>query len=150
MDQYSLHLLEVCESVLEPWLERCFDGVVVQQNLAPMVDAERRSASIRGATTRVLADLRSLLEVDPTAQKTNPLALLREATTLVTDELRRIGAVPVERDEFHERSFPSDVYGLCPATWADIHESLVEPGLEWGAFKAASVISRRRSEHSDG
>lgn len=149
MDQYSLHLLEVCESVVEPWLERCFDGVVVRQNLAPMVDAERRSASIGDATSRVLADLRSLLEVDPTAQKTNPLALLRDATTPVTDELRRIGAVPIDRDEFHERSFPSDVYGLCPATWADIHESLVEPGLEWGAFKAASVISRRRSERTD-
>jgi hypothetical protein len=150
MDQYSLRLLQVCESVVGTWLERCFDGVVARQNRAAAVDFDRRAAAIEGATTRSLADLQSLLEVDPTEQKTNPLALLREATMPVTDELRRIGATPIERDEFHQRSFPSDVFGLCPATWADIHESLVEPGLEWGAFKAASVISRRRSERSEG
>jgi hypothetical protein len=52
----------------------------------------------------------------------------------------------VERDEFSRRSFPDDMFGLAPATWADVDPSLVEPGLEWGAWKAATIIGRRREQ----
>lgn len=149
MDPYSTRLLESCQRVIEPWLTASFDRVVVAQSLSDVVDADLRRVAVERATTRALEDLNSLFAVDVVAQRTNPLDILRRATSPVTDELRRLGASPIERDEFHVRSFPSDVFGLCPATWADVDESLVEPGLEWGAFKAASVIQRRREE-SDG
>ena len=40
--------------------------------------------------------------------------------------------------------FPDDDYDLSPATFADIDESLHEPGLVWGAAKAHVVLTRRR------
>jgi hypothetical protein len=38
------------------------------------------------------------------------------------------------------------VYGLSPATWVDIDEALVEPGIEWGAWKAATVMMRKKNQ----
>jgi hypothetical protein len=38
------------------------------------------------------------------------------------------------------------VYDLSPATWGDVDESLQEPGLIWGAWKAKTVLERRRAE----
>jgi hypothetical protein len=41
---------------------------------------------------------------------------------------------------------PDDHYAIAPATWTDVDESLREPGLVWGAWKAATVLARRRSD----
>ncbi|MFM1751538.1 MAG: hypothetical protein RL119_500, partial [Actinomycetota bacterium] len=84
-------------------------------------------------------------EQDPAEQRTNPLTIFRRATAPITALAQRVGAPPVQRDEFEMRSFPADIYGLYPITWADIDPRLVEPGLEWGAWKAAVIISRHRS-----
>ena len=146
MDPYSLRLLETCRQVVGSWLDRAFDRVAVTQSLTASVDADFRRLAVERATVRALEDLTSLFSLDVVAQRTNPLDILRRSTGSVTEELQRLGASSVERDEFHVRSFPSDIFGLCPATWADIDEALVEPGLEWGAFKAASVIQRRREQ----
>jgi hypothetical protein len=95
--------------------------------------------------TALITDLRDLLEQDPAEQRTNPLTIFRRATAPITALAQRVGAPPVQRDEFEMRSFPADIYGLYPITWADIDPRLVEPGLEWGAWKAAVIISRHRS-----
>lgn len=146
MDPYSSRLLETCRRTVEPWLGEVFDRVVATQVLTDRVDPIRRRAAVESAASRALEDLASLFALDVVAQRTNPLDILRRSTAPITEELRRLGGSPIERDEFHVRSFPADVFGLCPATWADIDETLVEPGLEWGAFKAASVIQRRREQ----
>ena len=65
-----------------------------------------------------------------------------------SDELAAFGARPVPRDEFKERSFPDDVFDLAPATWTDVHPDLHEVGLEWGAWKAAAIISHRKSSEA--
>ena len=52
----------------------------------------------------------------------------------------------MRRDEFEERAFPDDVYRLSPATWSDVDPSLHEPGIIWGAYKAKTVLDRRRAE----
>ncbi|HRE00718.1 MAG TPA: hypothetical protein PLV68_05430, partial [Ilumatobacteraceae bacterium] len=54
------------------------------------------------------------------------------------------GVPPRQRDPFAERAFPADRYGLSPAAWSDVDESLHEPGLIWGAWKAKTVLARRR------
>lgn len=149
MDPYSSRLLESCRLVIEPWLNAAFDRIVVSQSLTDAVDATRRQAAVEHAAALALEGLTTLFSLDVVAQRTNPLDILRRSTAPVTEELQRLGGSPIERDEFHLRSFPSDVFGLCPATWADIDESLVEAGIEWGAFKAASVIQRQR-EQSEG
>jgi hypothetical protein len=90
--------------------------------------------------------LRELLAMDVDAQPLNPLALLRMAVRYPGGVLAAAGVPPVRRDEFAERSFPEDAYGLVPATWADVDESLREPGLVWSAWKAKAVLDRRRAE----
>ena len=37
-----------------------------------------------------------------------------------------------------------DVYGLAPASFADVDQSLYEPGLEWGAAKAHAHLTRHK------
>ena len=149
MDPYSLRLLEACEKTLHRWLEARFSAIVESQHLSGSVDIDRRNEVITRAARAALTELERLFETDVLQQTTNPLAIMRQSTSPVTDELARIGARPVERDEFNQRSFPADHFDLSPATWADVDEALVEPGLEWGAFKAASVIQRRREAATD-
>ena len=63
--------------------------------------------------------------------------------------LRQFCGQPVPevlRDEFDASINPDDVYSLYPAHWSDIDESLTEPGIVWGAAKAATVLQRRRAE----
>ena len=90
--------------------------------------------------------VRALLMLDPDEQTTTPLALLRAGVVHPTRVLAAAGVPPVTRDEFAERAFPEDVYGLAPATFGDLDERLAEPGLVWGAAKAHVHLARRRAE----
>jgi hypothetical protein len=113
------------------------------------VPADVREAA-RAAAARARADvgaeLRAFLALDVDDQRTNPLAILRAAVRYPTAVLRDAGVPPVRRDEFKARAFPDDVYDLAPATWKDVDESLQEPGLIWSAWKAKTVLDRRRGE----
>ncbi len=100
----------------------------------------------RKAAPVVMAELIALLDTDVDTQRTNPLSVLRSAVRHPTALLRQAGIPEVRRDDFAVRSFPADVYNLNPATWADIDESLVEPGVIWGAWKAKTVLDRRRAD----
>ncbi|HEY9555380.1 MAG TPA: hypothetical protein VIR58_01530, partial [Acidimicrobiales bacterium] len=81
---------------------------------------------------------------DVDAQRSNPLALLRSAVPHLTAALRSLGVPAVERDVQAEQMFPDDLYDLTPAAYADIDQSVHEPGLIWGAAKAHVIIRRRR------
>jgi hypothetical protein len=116
--------------------------------LLGLVPEESRLSAVTETERLAIEGLRELLELDAEQQRTNPLAVLRAATAPIGRFLASVGATPVERDEFDQRSFPDDVYGLAPATWADIDASLLEPGIEWGAWKAATIIGRRRTERT--
>lgn len=100
----------------------------------------------RTASLLVIAALNDLVATDVDDQTTNPLSVLRLAVRHPTEVLQRFGVSHAHRDEFAVRAFPADVYGLSPATWADVDESLQEPGLIWGAWKAKTVLTRRRAE----
>lgn len=144
VDEYSQRLFDALSASLEPWLRRSFDRVVDEQGLSAGVDAGRRDAVVADAARTAIDRLHQLFDTDVLEQRHNPLQILRSATDPVTVALRDLGAQPIERDEFQQRSFPDDDFGLCPAAWVDIDESLAEVGLEWGAWKAAAVITRRR------
>jgi hypothetical protein len=58
---------------------------------------------------------------------------VREPTAVLED----IGVPSVVRDEFEERSFPDDRYGLAPRAFADLDETLGPLQLVWGLAKAA-------------
>ncbi len=61
-----------------------------------------------------------------------------------TAELRALGVSPVPRDAHSIQLHPDDIYDLTPATFAEIHPSLHEPGLAWGAAKAHVHLRRHR------
>jgi hypothetical protein len=97
---------------------------------------EAAAAAGRRARAEIGPRVRALLDSDVDEQRTTPLALLRAAVSYPTGVLRDAAVAPVERDEVQERLFPDDVYGLTPATFADVDLALAEPGMVWGASKA--------------
>lgn len=148
MDDYSARLLQSVTAVAGPWAARLVDERLTANGLLGLVPEESRLSAVTETERLAIEGLRELLELDAEQQRTNPLAVLRAATAPIGRFLASVGATLVERDEFDQRSFPDDVYGLAPATWADIDASLLEPGIEWGAWKAATIIGRRRTERT--
>ena len=141
----SQWLADTVEEVLPAWVERSVATIAVAWfgSVPPELASAAREAGL-AARREVGARLRALLALDIDAQPTGPLAVLRTAVAHPTAVLEGAGVPAVERDEFAERAFPADRYGLSPATWADVDPSLHEPGLIWGAWKAQQHLARRR------
>ncbi|MEY3805477.1 MAG: hypothetical protein RIR69_289 [Actinomycetota bacterium] len=91
-------------------------------------------------------DLYGLLLQDVDEQRQNPLQVLRNSIKYATDVLNSCGIPHVVRDEFDVKAMPDDVYALGPLTWKDLSEEVHEAGINWGAWKAATVLQRRRAE----
>ena len=108
--------------------------------------ARRLDAAVTDTVASVEPRLREVLAADVDAAAVNPLQVLREAVGPATELLRRSGAEPVRRDETTTRLFPDDIYGLGPATFADVDQSLHEPGLVWGAARAHVHLRRHRPD----
>jgi hypothetical protein len=123
VQEHATALADALEAALPRWIERVASGV----DPAPVMAA-------------VMPTVRGLLAEDIDAQRTTPLAVVRDiAVPMVTAALVELGRPPLaetERDPFARERFPDDVYGLTPSSWADIDESLTEPGIAWGAAKA--------------
>lgn len=100
----------------------------------------------RDAVADVVPRLRALLVTDVDQQVTGPLEVCRSAVVHPTRVLDAAGVPPVERDAFSVRAFPHDVYGLVPASFAEIDPAVAEPGIVWGAAKAHVILARRRAE----
>lgn len=143
--EYAQALADAVEAVFEQWVIGCVESRL------PLLTAPVRAqatAAAREAATTTMPRLRELLATDIAEQRSNPLDVLRSVVRWPTAVLHEAGVAPVERDEFDERAFPDDHYGLVPASFGDIDHSLHEPGLVWGAAKA-HVHLRRRRELSD-
>ena len=140
-------LIGAIEKVVERWLLR----VAVDLYRAHCGDVspeflESATTAAREGGRWTVERLRSTLDVDVDAQRVNPLQTLREAVRFPSEALRAAGVPPIVRDEYDERINPDDIYGIAPAHWNDIDESLTEPGIIWGAAKASTVLQRRRAE----
>ena len=146
MDQYSTRLLETSDQVVAKWVERLIRQHCDEQKISDSRVGDLYISVIAQVSAEVHDNLVELLSRDVFEQRTNPLAIFRQATRPITELFSNLGCSPVSRDEFAERSFPDDVYGLSPATWVDIDEALVEPGIEWGAWKAATVMMRKKNQ----
>ncbi len=146
MDQYSTRLLETSDQVVAKWVERLIRQHCDEKKISDPRVGDLCISVIAQVSTEVHDNLVELLSRDVFEQRTNPLAIFRQATRPITELLKNLGSPSVTRDEFDERSFPDDVYGLSPATWVDIDEAMVEPGIEWGAWKAATVMMRKRNQ----
>jgi hypothetical protein len=146
MDEYSAALLDAVTAAVPGWVERCVASVARTQRLALDGAADAIAAAGAAAQAEVSQRLGTLLETDVDEQRGNPLDVLRRSVGHATAVLTELGARPVQRDEFAQRVFPDDVYGLSPAAFSDVSEDLTEPGIMWGAWKAKTVLDRRRSE----
>jgi hypothetical protein len=70
-------------------------------------------------------------------QRRGPLELFQEAMRFPTEALVQGGVAEVARDETAAAALPGDVYGLAPASSAEISEKVWEAHLAWGAAKAS-------------
>ena len=137
MDEHGRALAEAIEAALPGWVERTVHQRLSDAGMTAepgIVGAAEQAGQV--ATREVGAAVRDLLDTDIDRQATTPLSLLRGAVRFPTGVLQEAGVPPVVRDEVQERLFPDDVYDLAPATFADVHPDLAEPGLVWGAAKA--------------
>ena len=145
--RYAAALADGVEAALAGWVVGCVERILVAYR--GVVEPEEHEAAARAgaaAAAEVGPEVRALLLTDIDAQRTSPLALVRDAVRYPTDVLEQAGVPPVERDPFDERQFPDDRYALAPATFADLDPALHEPGLTWGAAKAHIHLARRRRE----
>ena len=143
---YATDLADAVDAALPGWVERCVRSVAGAQ--AVDVDEAALGAAADAARTDGATRLRALLATDIDRQVGSPLSILRSLVRHPTEVLRAAGAVPVPRDDFAVRNFPDDVYGLSPASFADVDPSLQDPGMAWGAAKAYVHLARRRAEGS--
>jgi len=97
------------------------------------------------ATNQLVSSLHDLLVEDVDEQRTTPLSVFRSSIAAPTELLLELD-VPVSGNGRPADRFPGDVFGLSPATWSDIDPQLHEPGIVWGAWKAMTILERRRSE----
>ncbi len=147
MDPYVRQLFDAVAGALPGWLERCVVQASVRQTGGCLPELRTAAAAMAEQHSgAVLDQLERLLATDVDEQRTNPLSILRYAVRHPTELLKDAGIPPPRRDDFAAKAFPDDVYDLGPATWSDIDESLHEPGLTWGAWKAKTVLDRRRPQ----
>jgi hypothetical protein len=139
MPNYGTDLIDAVERTLGAWVMRCVG------QFRPDLDDEAAIAGAR-AVTDTVTRLRVLMATDVDLQRSNPLAELRAAVKYPTEVLRAAGVTPRVREPFAVRAFPDDVYDLSPATWVDIDASLQDPGIAWSAWKAHTILRRRRDE----
>lgn len=151
LESATANLIAVIDAAAHEWLVRCVTKTYVQQLGTPRLEVEEKlvaAAQVAAEQGRayVAAELSRELSKDVDEQRVNPLQVLRNAVTFPTRVLREFGVPTVTRDEMDARMMPDDVFGLSPAHWTDVHESLLEPGVIWGAAKAHKVLQRRREE----
>ena len=96
----------------------------------------------------VSRDLLALLSTDVDAQQSNPLHVLRASTSSATQLLQTFGATPAHRDEYEVRAMPNDLFSIGPLTWRYLGEEVHDAGISWGAWKAATILTRRRADGS--
>ena len=141
--QYAHTLVEAAERVIADWVRWSIADRAPHLSTEPQVD----TAAAR-ATVELGAELRTLLSQDIAEQTENPLQVLRRGVRFATAVLDNAEVAPTPRDDFARKNFPDDLYDLTPASFADVHQSLHEPGLVWGAAKAHVHLRRRREQAS--
>jgi hypothetical protein len=136
------------ERELPGWVERSVTRILDAWGRTPPAErahAERESVSAgRIATARVTDELRALFALDPEQQRATPLEIVRHGYREPTAVLQAVGIPPVERDEFAERAWPDDTYGLVVHGLGELGDEELAPlQLAWGMAKAKVVRARR-------
>jgi len=144
LEGYPLALLHAVDAAFEEW----YGGriVAIASAAGAVLDGTDTARVSAEAARWVSGELAAFLAVDVDEQRTNPLHLLRSASRFATDLLDRSGVPRPVRDEFETRAMPDDVFAVGPLAWVDLGDDVHEAGISWGAWKAATVLTRRRAE----
>jgi hypothetical protein len=150
LDETGAAIVAGIERQVPGWVQRQVERLLDAWGRAPVetrVRAEAQSADAGAAAARRIVDeLRALFAVDPAGQQATPLEIVRTAYREPTAVLAAAGVPPIERDEFDERAWPDDIYGLVPRTLGDLGDPELAPlHLAWGMAKATVIRARRRS-----
>jgi hypothetical protein len=138
-------LLAAAEAVSADWVRRSVESAARSSGVDPSGWHDLDDLADRVAA-ELLGRLAALLAADVDEQRTNPLSIYRAAIAEPNAFLLARRVPPPRPDGFTQSRFPDDPYRLGPATWSDIDPALHEPGLAWGAWKAMTVLQRRRAE----
>jgi hypothetical protein len=132
------------ERALPGWAERRVGELLVAWGggVDHRVVLQAARAAGAAAAARIVPDLRARCALDVDAQRATPLQVVRSAYAEPTAVLRAAGVPEVVRDEYAERGWPDDVYGLVVETFADVDAELVPWHLVWGAAKATVMRAR--------
>ena len=144
----SEELLATARRVVPGWLRRITVAAAERGGVDPATFGGELDTMVAEVAPRTCEQLAELLATDVDEQTANPLSVFRNAVDGPTALLRAHSVPARPIDSFHVERFPDDVYGLGPASWADVHPELHEPGMMWGAWKAMTVLGRRREEGS--
>ncbi len=146
IEPHAAALADAIDAALPGWITGCILRVAQASagEVSPELAAAATAAGLE-VQAQTGAAVRQLLAADIDAQRTTPLALLRQAVQVPTRVLRAAGIPPVARDRFAREAFPDDDYDLSPASWADVDPGLAELGITWGAAKAFEHRRRHRS-----
>jgi hypothetical protein len=148
-------MLREASDAMVDGVRRCLPGWV-RSRVAAVADAWGRlepriragldvgaEAAAASTTERVVGELEELLARDPSAQDRTPLEVVRGAHREATELLAGAGIPGVVRDEFAERAWPEDRYGLVPAGLGDLGDPDLGPLLlAWGMAKAKVLRAR--------
>lgn len=148
LDEPVALLIAVATDVTPRWLHRIVAESATRAGIDVAAEPCRTQLETAVATwsAGLIDRLGELLAVDVDEQRTNPLSLFRSAIAGPT-ELLVSWEVPTRKvDRFTTEHFPEDVFGLGPASWSDIDPALQEAGITWSAWKAMTVLRRRRDE----
>ena len=132
-------------AALPGWVERCVADACERAGVAAAELGEAAREAGLQCAAETGPPLRGLLATDVDAQTSTPLSVLRSAVRFPTQVLTDGGVPAPQRDEFDASRFGEDIYGLIPASFADIDPELGPIGIAWGAAKAYEVLQRRRA-----
>lgn len=147
MDPYSTALHSAVSTHAESWLRRCVSNVTGGAGIS--VPPDECDVVVGQTLEAIDASLRDVLGMDPERQTRSPLQAIRASMQTLNHYLLSVGCVPLRRDDVETSMLPDDIFGLGPVAWRDLGEEVHEAGIVWGAWKAATVMSRHRGSGED-
>ncbi len=147
LDTYPQDLYDAVIAAVPSWVSRrmleisSHGGVNAGADLMSAIEEV-----ITQTLEQVSGDLLALLATDVDKQRFNPLQVIREANVFANQALMTAEVPVPHRDAFDAQVMPHDTYAFGPLTWRDLSDDVHDAGISWGAWKAATVLTRRRDE----
>lgn len=147
LESYPKDLYVAVMQAIPAWVARRMLEIASHAGISAGADFMEAIESVSRETMQQLSgDLLALLTTDVDHQRFNPLQVIREANVFANQSLAVLGVPAPRRDEFDAQVMPHDHYAVGPLTWKDLSEDVHDAGISWGAWKAATVLTRRRAE----